>query len=201
MGKRLFVGNLPYNATAEDLRSFFGEIGEITDVHIVMDRETGRPRGFAFVSYAKDEDAAKAAETMNGKAFGGRPLVVNEARERGAAEPGGGPPRRSSGPPSGNRPPRPEGGSFRPGGGPRPGGPGGFRAGGGGGGFRPGGGRPFVPEPDELPPTEERRRQSPAKKKFDVDRERAPKTRPREEEEAKGGGNWRQWIESEDDEK
>lgn len=201
MGKRLFVGNLPYNASAEDLRAFFGEIGEITDVHIVMDRETGRPRGFAFVSYARDEDASKAAETMNGKNFGGRPLVVNEARERGAPEPGGGPPRRPSGPrpPTGDRPPRREGGPPSGGGGPRSGPGGGFRP--GGGGFRPGGPRPFVPEPSELPPTEDRRRLSPAKKKVDPDRERVPKTRPREEEDVKGGANWRQWIENEDEER
>jgi RNA recognition motif-containing protein len=191
MGKRLFVGNLPYSATADDLRALFAELGEVTDVHIVMDRETQRPRGFAFVSYASDEVAAKAAQEMNGRSFGGRPLVVNEARERGEGPPPGA---RPSGPRPGgygDRPPRPGGFGDRP---PRPpgSGPGGPRP----GGFRGPRGAP-MPPPEPLP-TEERRPRTAPKKKVDYDRDRAPSGRPREDEEEKGGASWRQWIDEDE---
>ncbi|RMG45176.1 MAG: hypothetical protein D6718_08180 [Acidobacteria bacterium] len=84
MGNRLFVGNLPYSATDEQIRALFAPHGTLTDVHLAVDRETGRPRGFGFVSFATEEEARRAAEALNGRTFGGRPLVVNIARERGA---------------------------------------------------------------------------------------------------------------------
>lgn len=89
MGKRLFVGNLPFSATENDLRALFSQHGNVTDVHIVLDRESGRSRGFAFVSYGTDEEAAKATDALNGKPMGGRPLVVKDARDRGAPAPPG----------------------------------------------------------------------------------------------------------------
>jgi RNA recognition motif-containing protein len=88
MGKRLFVGNLPYQCEEAQLRSLFEQDGrQVEEVKIVADRETGRPRGFAFVEMATDDQARTAVEALNGKPFGGRPLTVSEARERG---PGGG---------------------------------------------------------------------------------------------------------------
>ncbi len=165
MGKRLFVGNLPYEATGEQLREVFGRHGRVTDVHLVMDRETGRPRGFAFVSYATDEEAAAAVAALDGADFGGRKLVVNEARERGSGPP-----------PGGSRP----GGAARTGGGHRP------------QGSRPGGFRPGPPPPVDLPPAHEERRRT--RKKHGPQKERAPKPRWREEEDDLPGGNWRQWL-------
>lgn len=130
MGTRLYVGNLPYGATAEDLRQLFGQNGRtVTDAHVAMDRETGRSRGFGFVALATDAEAQAAIAECNGKDLGGRPLTVNEARERGAGGGGGG----FGGPRGGG------GGGF---GGPRGGGPGGGGGGFGGprGGFGGGGG-------------------------------------------------------------
>lgn len=84
MGKRLFVGNLPYQCDETQLRDLFQQDGrQVTEVKIVADRETGRPRGFAFVELATDEQAGAAVTALNGKPFGGRPLTVSEARERG----------------------------------------------------------------------------------------------------------------------
>ena len=89
MGKRLFVGNLPYQTDEAQLRTLFEQDGRrVEEVKIVTDRETGRPRGFAFVEMATDEQAQAAASALNGASFGGRDLTVNEARER---TPGGGP--------------------------------------------------------------------------------------------------------------
>jgi cold-inducible RNA-binding protein len=121
MGNRLFVGNISFRATQDMLRSEFGAFGEVADVYLPMDRETGRMRGFAFVTMATDQGAQAAIAGMNGKPLEGRPLVVNEARPAPAG--GGG----------GDRPPRgPGGGGFR---GPRgPGGGGGGGRGGYGGG-------------------------------------------------------------------
>lgn len=83
MGKRLYVGNIPYQTSEEQLRTLFEEGGgQVTEVKIVTDRETGRPRGFAFVELASDAEAEAAVGALNGKAFGGRPLTVSEARER-----------------------------------------------------------------------------------------------------------------------
>lgn len=79
--KRLYVGNLPFDATAEDVRTAFEAYGTVHEVSLVEDRDTGRPRGFGFVEM--DEQAASAAiEGLNNKDFGGRDLTVNEARER-----------------------------------------------------------------------------------------------------------------------
>jgi RNA recognition motif-containing protein len=83
MGKRLYVGNIPYQTSEAELRALFEEGGgEVSEVKIVTDRETGRPRGFAFVELASDAQAEAAVGAHNGKAFGGRPLTVSEARER-----------------------------------------------------------------------------------------------------------------------
>ncbi len=124
MGKRLYVGNLPYNADEAMLKDVFGQEGRtVASVHIVMDRETNRPRGFAFVEMTTDGDAQKALAALDGSDFHGRTLRVNEAEDR-------------RGPPgSGPRP----GGGF---GGSRPSGPGGS------GGPRPSSPRPSSPRPD-----------------------------------------------------
>lgn len=84
---RIYVGNLSYRTDENALRDTFGEFGNVSDVHIVTDRETGRSRGFAFVEMPDDNDANKAIEELNGKDFEGRPLTVNVARPR---EEGGG---------------------------------------------------------------------------------------------------------------
>src|SRR3989304_6257051 len=80
--KSLFVGNMSFQTTESDLRALFEPFGQITRVHIAMDRETGRARGFAFVEMASDEEAAKAITALDGKAVGGRNLKVNEARPK-----------------------------------------------------------------------------------------------------------------------
>jgi RNA recognition motif-containing protein len=95
MGTRLYVGNLPYNTDETSLRAFFsdGQDGiQVTQVKIVTDRETGRPRGFAFVELSNAEHAKGAIESLNGRSLGGRTIVVNEAREpaRGGGGGGGG---------------------------------------------------------------------------------------------------------------
>jgi RNA recognition motif-containing protein len=114
MGTRLYVGNLSFNSTVDTLRTAFSESGEVVDAHIVKDRDTGRSRGFGFVTMGSEEQAQRAIQSMNGAMLDGRALRVNEAQERT----GGG------------------GGGF---GGPRGGGGGGGGFGGGGGG-RGGGG-------------------------------------------------------------
>ncbi len=88
--KRLYVGNLVYNANEEDIRNAFAPYGEVTSVHVVMDRETGRSRGFAFVEMEDNAGADQAIEALNGCDFGGRDLVVNEARPRPERTGGGG---------------------------------------------------------------------------------------------------------------
>jgi RNA recognition motif-containing protein len=90
MGQRLYVGNLSFNTTAESLRSVFAEIDEVTDVHLVTDRETGRARGFGFVTMGSQAGAQRAIESMNGAVVDGRPLRVNEAEERQQRGGGGG---------------------------------------------------------------------------------------------------------------
>lgn len=86
--KNLFVGNMSFQTTESDLQALFAPFGQVTRVHIVMDRETGRARGFAFVEMPNDEEAAKAIAELDGKEFGGRNLKVNEARPKTE---GGGP--------------------------------------------------------------------------------------------------------------
>ncbi|HEY0708456.1 MAG TPA: RNA-binding protein [Polyangia bacterium] len=90
MGKRLYVGNLSYNATEADLRDLFAESGNVTDVKVVLDRETGRPRGFAFVEMASDAEANQAMSALNGRDLMGRPINVKEAQERSGGGGGGG---------------------------------------------------------------------------------------------------------------
>jgi cold-inducible RNA-binding protein len=91
--KNLFVGNMSFQTTEADLRALFEPFGQITRVHLAMDRETGRARGFAFVEMPNDAEAAKAIAELDGKEFGGRNLKVNEARPktegRGPGGPGG----------------------------------------------------------------------------------------------------------------
>lgn len=121
ISNKVFVGNLSFDVTREELIEAFSAAGRVVDAKVPTDRETGRPRGFAFVEFESDEAAQKSIEQLNGRDLKGRPLRVNEAE---------------------NRPPRPPGapGFARPA--PGGGGGGGFsRPGGGGGGFsRPGGG-------------------------------------------------------------
>jgi hypothetical protein len=124
MGQRLYVGNLPFSVTVDDVRSAFEAIGEVSDVHLVIDRETGRTRGFAFVTMGSDETAQSAISQLNGALLGGRPLRVNEAEERSRGGGFGGGGARSFG--GGGR-------SFGGGGGGGFGGGGGARSFGGGG--------------------------------------------------------------------
>ena len=87
MGTRLYVGNLPFNATEDDVRNLFAQDGRtVREVKLITDRETGRPRGFGFVEMSPS-DAQTAIQHMNGFQMGGRPLRVNEAREREARPP------------------------------------------------------------------------------------------------------------------
>ena len=91
MGTKLYVGNLNYNTTEESLREAFGANGrEVTSVSIIMDRETGRSRGFAFVEMSTDDEAAKAMGALNGRDIQGRTISVSEARERTGGGGGGG---------------------------------------------------------------------------------------------------------------
>lgn len=80
MAKKLYVGGVPYSSTDADLRDAFAQAGEVTSATIIMDRMSGRSKGFGFVEMANDEDAMKAIDMWNGKDFQGRKLTVNEAR-------------------------------------------------------------------------------------------------------------------------
>ena len=127
MSVRLFIGNLPYAANEAELREHLSGVGAPTQVVLPVDRETGRPRGFAFVDYADRGIAEEAIRRFNQQPFKGRPLAVSEARPREERGPGG-PPRpggfsgpRPGGPPPGAGGPRPGGFAPRPGGfAPRP---------------------------------------------------------------------------------
>jgi len=81
MSKKLYVGNLPWSATEEEIRAAFEAYGEVTSINLIEDRETGRPRGFGFVEM-DDNGAREAIENMDGKDFGGRNIKVNEAKPR-----------------------------------------------------------------------------------------------------------------------
>ena len=119
MGNKLYVGNLAYSVRDQDLNDAFSQFGGVSSAKVMMDRDTGRSKGFGFVEMSSDAEAQAAIGGMNGQQFGGRGLVVNEARPMEA------------------RPPRTGGGGF--GGGDRSGG-GGYGGGGGGGGGYGGGG-------------------------------------------------------------
>jgi len=80
MAKKLYVGNLPYSVTDEQLGEMFAQFGQVSSAVVIKFRDTGRSKGFGFVEFDKDEDADKAVEEMNGKDVEGRNLVVNEAR-------------------------------------------------------------------------------------------------------------------------
>jgi len=136
--KKLYVGNLPFSAGEAEIQELFSEQGEVASVAMIMDRETGRPRGFGFVEMANDEEADKAIEALNGMDFGGRPLTVNEARERQPRTGGGG--GGSYGGGGGGGGGYGGGGGGRSGGGGYGGGGGGRSSGGGGGGYGGGGG-------------------------------------------------------------
>lgn len=125
MGNKLYVGNLPYSVRDNDLQQQFGEYGNVTSAKVMMERDTGRSKGFGFVEMGSDADAQSAIEGMNGQSLGGRSLVVNEARPMEA------------------RPPRTGGfgGGARREGGFGGGNEGGFRSPYGGGGRRDGGSR------------------------------------------------------------
>jgi hypothetical protein len=120
MGNKLYVGNLPYSVRDEDLQQSFGQFGSVTSAKVMMERDTGRSKGFGFVEMGSDAEAQAAINGMNGQPLGGRSVVVNEARPMEA------------------RPPR--SGGFGGGGGGGYGGGGGGRSGGGYGGGGSGGG-------------------------------------------------------------
>lgn len=90
MGTRLYVGNLAYSATEEELKSLFEQAGTVTSVAVIKDRESGRSKGFAFVEMASDAEAQKAIDILNGKKIGGRDLRVSIARPREEGGGGGG---------------------------------------------------------------------------------------------------------------
>jgi len=90
MGRKLYVGNLPYSATEDELRELFGRAGGVDTVNVVRDNATGRARGFAFVEMVSDADAQKAISEVNGTQMGGRTLAVNEARPKPSFGGGGG---------------------------------------------------------------------------------------------------------------
>jgi RNA recognition motif-containing protein len=115
MGKRIFVGNLPFSATDQVLMDTFAQYGNVESAKVITDRATGRSKGFGFVEMATDAEAVTAIEKLNGAEYEGRTITVNEAREMQPREGGGG------------------GGRGRPGGG-----YGGGRPNGGGGGYRGG---------------------------------------------------------------
>lgn len=134
MSVRLFIGNLPYAASEAELREHLSSVGEPAQIVLPVDRETGRPRGFAFVDYTERNVAEEAIRRFNQQPFKGRPLAVSEARPRE------------------ERPPGPRPGGFS---GPRPGGPPSGAGGGGFGGPRPGG---FAPRPTDSGPPGSRNR-------------------------------------------
>jgi RNA recognition motif-containing protein len=90
MNSKLFVGNLSFNTTESDLSAAFAAFGTVTETNLMKDRETGRPRGFGFITMSSDEEAQKAIEGLNGKDMDGRALTVNIAKPREERAPGGG---------------------------------------------------------------------------------------------------------------
>jgi RNA recognition motif-containing protein len=90
MGRKLYVGNLPYTASEQDLQDLFSQAGAVDSVNVMRDMATGRARGFAFVEMGSDADAQKAIDQFNNTDFGGRNLTVNEARPKTSSGGGGG---------------------------------------------------------------------------------------------------------------
>ncbi|MGH0034669.1 MAG: RNA recognition motif domain-containing protein [Myxococcota bacterium] len=90
MSKKLYVGNLPFSSTQEDLQDLFGRHGSVASVNVITDRETGRPRGFAFVEMENASDADEAIRALDGSNLGGRDIRVNEAQDRRGGGGGGG---------------------------------------------------------------------------------------------------------------
>lgn len=82
MSKKIYVGNLPHATSENELRDLFASFGEVVSAQVIVDRDTGRSKGFGFVEMSKDDEAQAAIEALNGKDFGGRPLTVNEAKPR-----------------------------------------------------------------------------------------------------------------------
>ncbi len=124
MGNKLYVGNLPYSVRDNDLEQAFSQFGSVTSAKVMMERDTGRSKGFGFVEMGSDAEAQAAINGMNGQPLEGRPVVVNEARPREDRPGGFG---------GGGRGPYGGGGGG--------GGRGGYGGGGGGGGYGGGGGR------------------------------------------------------------
>ena len=140
MGNKLYVGNLPYTVRDEDLQQSFGAFGSITSAKVMMERDTGRSKGFGFVEMGNDAEAQAAIAGMNGQSLGGRSITVNEARPMEARPPrtggfGGGGGGYGGGGGGGDRS---GGGGYGGGGGGRSGGGGGYGGGGGSGGGRGG---------------------------------------------------------------
>ena len=133
MGNKLYVGNLPYSVRDSDLEQSFGQFGAVNSAKVMMERDTGRSKGFGFVEMGSDAEAQAAIAGMNGQSLGGRSCVVNEARPMEAR-----PPRTGGGGYGGGAG---GGGGYGGGGGGRSGGGGGYGGGGGGGGGYGGGGR------------------------------------------------------------
>ena len=98
MNSKLYVGNMSFKTSEADLRAAFGQFGSVTDVYIANDRETGRPRGFAFVTFSTDTESKLAIEKMNGADLDGRALTVNEAKPKESMGGGGGGSRNSGSP-------------------------------------------------------------------------------------------------------
>lgn len=124
MNTKMYVGNLPFTATEDDVRALFSDYGTVTDIHLPMDRDSGRPRGFAFVTMDSQTAMNEAISGLNEKDYGGRNLTINEARPKEDRPAGGGY----------------GGGGGRGGYGGKGGGRGGYGGGGGGGGGYGGGG-------------------------------------------------------------
>jgi len=169
----LFVGNMPYGATEADLRTHFSQVGPPSQIVLPVDRDTGRPRGFAFVEFQDRAMAEQAIQRFNQQPFMGRPLSVSEAR-----------PREAGGAPSGGYRPG-GGGGF---GGPRPPGGGGFGGprpmGGGPGGFRPGAAPPNMPNRNFGPP---KKKSTSSEKRWEA-KERGPKGPIKERHSGRLGG-------------
>ena len=125
MGKKLYVGNLPYSTTDSSLQAHFAQAGNVTSAKVITDRDSGRSKGFGFVEMSTDQEAADAITKLNGQPMDGRPIMVSEARPQAPREGGGG---RSGG--------GGYGGGGGGGGGYGGGGGGGYGGGGGGGGGR-----------------------------------------------------------------